>query len=69
MVEQLQRKQGAEAIAVVIGDMAKERLSGSFELVYVVANSIMNLTTQEEQLGVLRTQRPISLRVAISWLN
>jgi SAM-dependent methyltransferase len=52
MVEQLQRKPGAEAIAVVIGDMAKERLSGSFELVYVVANSIMNLTTQEEQLGV-----------------
>ena len=52
MVEQLQRKPGAEAIAVVIGDMAKERLSGSFELVYVVANSIMNLTTQDEQLEV-----------------
>src|ERR1700677_3558251 len=52
MVEQLQQKPGAEAIVVVIGDMAKERLPGSFELVYVVANSIMNLTTQEEQLEV-----------------
>jgi SAM-dependent methyltransferase len=52
MVEQLRRKPGAEAIAVVIGDMATERAEGSFELVYVVANSIMNLTTQEEQLAV-----------------
>ena len=33
------RKPGAEAIAVVVGDMAKERLPDSFELVYVVANS------------------------------
>ena len=32
--------------------MAKEHLAGRFELVYVVANSIMNLTTQDEQLGV-----------------
>ena len=52
MVDQLQRKPGAEAIAVVIGDMAKERLAGSVNLRYVVANSITNLTTQEEQLGV-----------------
>jgi SAM-dependent methyltransferase len=52
MVEQLRRKPGAEAIPVVIGDMAKERVAGRFELVYVVANSIMNLTTQAEQLAV-----------------
>jgi Methyltransferase domain len=52
MVEQLRRKPGAEGIPVVIGDMAKERVAGSFALVYVVANSIMNLTTQEEQLEV-----------------
>jgi SAM-dependent methyltransferase len=52
MVEQLQRKPGAEAIAVLVGDMANERVAGSCELVYVVANSIMNLTTQEEQLAV-----------------
>jgi hypothetical protein len=52
MVEQLRSKPNSEAIAVTIGDMAKVRVAGSFELVYVVANSIMNLTTQEEQLGV-----------------
>ncbi len=52
MVEQLQRKPGSEAITVLIGDMASGRVAGNFELVYVVANSIMNLTTQEEQLGV-----------------
>ncbi len=52
MVEQLQRKPGAEAVSVVIGDMAKERLSDVFTLVYVVANSLMNLTTQEEQVAV-----------------
>ena len=52
MVDQLQQKPGAEAVTVVIGDMATERVAPSFELVYVVANSIMNLTTQEEQLGV-----------------
>ena len=52
MVEQLRRKPGGEAIPVMIGDMAKERVMGSFELVYVVANSIMNLTTQAEQLAV-----------------
>ena len=51
-VDQLQRKPGAEAIVVVIGDMAKVRLAERFKLVYVVANSIMNLTTQEEQLEV-----------------
>lgn len=53
MVEQLQRKPSAEAVAVVIGDMVTERVPGAFELVYVVANSIMNVTTQEEQLAVV----------------
>jgi SAM-dependent methyltransferase len=52
MVEQLRRKPGAEAITVLIGDMANGRVAGNFELVYVVANSIMNLTTQEEQVAV-----------------
>jgi hypothetical protein len=49
MVEQMRRKPGADLVPVVIGDMASERVAGSFELVYVVANSIMNLTSQEEQ--------------------
>jgi SAM-dependent methyltransferase len=52
MVEQLRGKPGAEAVPVTVGDMATTRLSDGFELVYVVANSIMNLTTQEEQVAV-----------------
>jgi SAM-dependent methyltransferase len=52
MVEQLRRKPGAQAVQVVIGDMTRERMSENFQLVYVVANSIMNVTTQEEQLAV-----------------
>ena len=52
MVEQMQKKPGAEAVPVVIGDMATTRVPGIFELVYIVANSLMNLTTQEEQLAV-----------------
>lgn len=52
MVEQLRGKPGADAVPVTIGDMTTTRLSNSFELVYLVANSIMNVTTQEEQLAV-----------------
>jgi SAM-dependent methyltransferase len=52
MVEQLRGKPGADAVPVTIGDMTTTRLSDSFELVYLVANSIMNVTTQEEQLAV-----------------
>jgi SAM-dependent methyltransferase len=52
MVEQFSGKPGADAVPVTIGDMATTRLSESFDLVYVVANSIMNLTTQEEQVAV-----------------
>src|SRR5580704_8234573 len=49
MVEQLRRKPGAEGVAVTVGDMTTTRLSDTFALVYVVANSIMNVTTQEDQ--------------------
>jgi SAM-dependent methyltransferase len=52
MVEQLRRKAGADSVPVSTGDMASTRLSGRFELVYLVANSIMNVTTQEEQIAV-----------------
>ena len=52
MVEQLHGKPGAEAVPVTIGDMTTTRLSDRFDLVYLVANSIMNVTTQEEQIAV-----------------
>ena len=50
MVRQLRSKPGSEAIAVTIGDFATTRVEGTFSLVFVVFNSISNLTTQEEQV-------------------
>ena len=52
MVEQLRVKPGADAVPVVIGDMTTTRVAGTFTLVYLVANSIMNVTTQDDQLAV-----------------
>lgn len=52
MVEQLRAKPGADAVAVTIGDMTTTRVPGTFTLVYLVANTIMNVTTQEAQVSV-----------------
>jgi SAM-dependent methyltransferase len=52
MVDQLRSKPGADAIAVTVGDMTTTRLPQRFGMVYLVANSIMNVTTQEEQIAV-----------------
>ncbi len=38
------------AIHVEIGDMARVRAAGAFDLVYLVFNTIFNLTTQEDQI-------------------
>jgi Methyltransferase domain len=55
MAEQLRAKPGAQAIAVTIGDMTTARVPGPFTLVYLLANTIMNVTTQDEQLAVFAT--------------
>src|SRR5947209_12771316 len=52
MVEQLRAKPGADAVQVTVGDMTTTRVPGTFKLVYLVANSIMNVTTQDGQLAV-----------------
>ena len=52
MVEQLRAKAGADAVMVTIGDMTTTHVPGGFQLVYLVANTIMNVTTQEEQVAV-----------------
>jgi SAM-dependent methyltransferase len=54
MAEKLRAKAGADHVAVTIGDMTSTRVEGAFSLVYIVANSIMNVTTQEEQLATVR---------------
>jgi SAM-dependent methyltransferase len=51
MVAQLRAKEGAEGIGVAIGDFSTTRVTGQFALVYIVWNTINNLTTQEAQLA------------------
>jgi SAM-dependent methyltransferase len=51
MVAQLRAKPGGEDIPVALGDFASTRASGTFSLVYVVFNTINNLTTQEAQIA------------------
>lgn len=52
MVEQLRAKPGAARVPVTIGDMIDTRIPGAFTLVYLVVNTIMNVTTQDDQLAV-----------------
>ena len=51
MLEQFQTKPGAEKIETTLGDFSMTRVNGTFRLVYLVFNTIMNLTTQEEQVA------------------
>jgi ubiquinone/menaquinone biosynthesis C-methylase UbiE len=66
MIEQLQSKAGAEDVGVTVGDAATTRVNGAFRVVYMVWNSIMNLTTQDEQSSASGTPPPIWNRVAAS---
>ena len=54
MVAQLRTKSDAEAIELSIGDFAATRVARTFSLVYLVYNTIGNLTTQEEQIACFR---------------
>jgi SAM-dependent methyltransferase len=51
MVEQLRAKPGGDRIQVVLGDFATTRVPGDFTLVYLVYNTINNLTTQDDQVA------------------
>ena len=50
MVAKLRAKPGGDAIPVTIGDMAEARVEGTFDLVFLVFNTIFNLTSQEAQV-------------------
>ena len=54
MVARLRAKPGGEAIGVTIGDFATTSVDGSFSLVYLVFNTINNLTTQAAQVACFR---------------
>lgn len=54
MIAELQTKPGSDAIGVTIGDFARTKVSRTFELVYLVRNTITNLTTQDDQVECFR---------------
>jgi SAM-dependent methyltransferase len=51
MVAKLRAKPGSEDIRVAIGDFATTKVDGTFSVAYLVFNTIMNLTTQDEQVA------------------
>jgi SAM-dependent methyltransferase len=54
MVARLQDKPGGDGIGVTIGDFATTAVPCSFSLVYLVFNTIMNLTAQDAPVCVAR---------------
>jgi SAM-dependent methyltransferase len=54
MLARLRAKAGGGAIEVTLGDFASARAEGAFSLVYLVFNTIMNLTTQAAQVACFR---------------
>jgi SAM-dependent methyltransferase len=54
MTRRLKAKPGGQGIEVTVGDFASARAPGTFGIAYLVANTIMNLTTQAEQVACFR---------------
>ncbi|PAZ13506.1 SAM-dependent methyltransferase [Streptomyces sp. SA15] len=54
MVARLRAKPGGDGIGVTIGDFATTKVEGTFSVAYLVFNTIMNLTTQAEQVACFR---------------
>ena len=51
MLARLRDKPGADAVPLTCGDFIADRVDGAFRLVYLVFNTIMNVTTQDEQVA------------------
>jgi hypothetical protein len=54
MVARMAAKSGGSEVPVTIGDFSAARAPGEFALVYLVFNTIMNLTTQAAQVACFR---------------
>ena len=54
MVARLREKPGGQDVGVTIGDFSTTTVDGMFSLVYLVYNTISNLTTQEGQVACFR---------------
>ena len=50
MVDKLRAKPGGDRLSVTMGNYADVDVSGTYRLVYIVANSLSNLLTQDEQV-------------------
>ncbi len=51
MLARLRAKPGGERIPVTVGDFGSATVDGTFTLAYLVFNTVMNLTTQDEQVA------------------
>ena len=54
MITQLHTQAGAEKIGVTLGDFATATVEGTFSVVYLLRNTITNLTSQNEQVECFR---------------
>lgn len=54
MLRQLDKDPGASDIGVTLGDFATASLDATFTIVYLLRNTITNLTTQDEQVECFR---------------
>src|SRR3954451_17160615 len=52
MLARLRDKDGGESVATTLGDMASTRVEGTFDVAYLVFNTIGNVTTQDGQVAV-----------------
>lgn len=50
MLAELRKKDAAARVGVTVGDFATTRVEGTFRLVYLLFNTITNLTSQDEQV-------------------
>lgn len=51
MVDEMRKKPGGAAIETIVGDMTTAKMAGDFALVFLVYNTIDNLTTQDAQVA------------------
>jgi SAM-dependent methyltransferase len=54
MAARLRAKPGGDEVGVTIGDFATTTVDGAFSVAYLIFNTIMNLTTQAEQVACFR---------------
>jgi SAM-dependent methyltransferase len=54
MVERMRASPGGDGVGVTIGDFATAKAPGTFRVAYLVRNTIMNLTAQDDQVACFR---------------